>query len=325
MLSDGVQDKKLEVFSVRECKGSQKAINVYFLKRYQTRYSDEDLVFSNYLHKLVDKTKGLVGKHSGWREGGALQSSGIQSRREVVVAQDNRAELDEGQGGEDDDAEESSCRRARAGRSEGLKRINEKIAVPKGKGSAHQRARGGLSESPKSQGGEDNDAEELVPSPAGASRSTTLKRANQRVADPERKTTPRPRAKANTPVRTSRISPENSSNKELPSSSSAGRTPSVVDEKETGNEDEEDDDSSSGEEDDDSSSGEEEGKAIDEEHKNGEEIAPSIPPTTKYWKAFGEKFKPLEEKEYGSVDDWYRDAQQVIERYKEQLESMSKD
>ena len=117
------------------------------------------------------------------------------------------------------------------------------------------------------------------------------------------------------------MSPENSSDRESPLSSSTRRKPSGVDKRYTDSKHEEDDGDTLGGQ----SSVEEGGETIDEEHKNGKEIGTNVPSTAKYWKSFRKVLDDIEETEYGSIDDWYRDALQVLGRHKEKLDSMSKD
>ena len=151
----------------------------------------------------MNKKNGFVGRHSGWRRGGTLHSSAFYSRPEVVGAQNDQVELDESQGGKDDDAEQPPRPHAGAGTSKALKRANEQFAAPKGKGRADQIAQHNVSKPPKSQGGKDDHAEESAPPPARATRLTAPKQANKQFADPKRKLTLRPDPKADTPVRTS--------------------------------------------------------------------------------------------------------------------------
>ena len=296
------------------------------------------MVFSEYLDRLVNKQNGFVGQHSGWNTEGALYLSSLESRPEEVGVRDDLSELDESQGGEDDEEEQSPRTR---GRSKALKKANEQFADPKGKGranetfadpkgkgraseqfadlkgkgKANQREQADPSNPSKSQGGEDDHSDKSPPRPAIGTRLTsTALKVKEKFADSKGKSTPRRDSRANTPIRTSRMSLEISS--ESPSSSSARE----VDEKDTESEPEGDDgDTQSGQ-----SSGEG-GKAIDEEHTNDEETGGNVPSTTKYWKLFRKVIEDKEETEYGSIDDWVTDALDLIERQKEKLHSMSKD
>jgi hypothetical protein len=371
MASKKISALDLDAFSTGQSKSSTKAINVYFRKRYHQRYSvNADNLFSDYLAKLVNKEDGFVGRHSGWIQGGALQMSALHSRLEEIGSQDDRDELDESQGGEDDDAGQSSHPHARAGRPKTLKRANEQLAGPKGKGRAGQTIV--LAKPPKSQGGESDHAEESPPPPARATRSTSTapekaderfanpkgkgrvdrrgdlsnppknrggedglaeesapplarvpgsmapKKANKQLADPERVSTPKPDAKADTPIRTSRMSPGISSNKEFSSPSRTGSKPSGVDEEETDTEIEEDDGDTQ-------SSGEGGGETVDEEHESGEETSANVPPAAEHWRGFQEAFDDVKNRKYASIEDWYSDALRVIEEHRERLYSMSTD
>ena len=96
--------------------------------------------------------------------------------------------------------------------------------------------------------------------------------------------------------------------------------PLGVGERDTDSEGEEDDGDTKGGQ----SSGEEGDETVNEGHEDGEEIGTNVPSTTKYWKGFCKVFEDMEETEYGSVDNWYRDALQALEQHRENLDSMSK-
>jgi hypothetical protein len=333
MLDRGLDHAKLKVFSIGKSGDAQRAIDLYFRKQYQQNHSKADAFFCEQLDTLVNSENGLVGQHSGWARGGLLHSSGYPSRHKVAGVQDDGSELDESQGGEDrdegedEDEEQSPRPPAIDGSSKALKKPNKQVADPKGKGRATPRAQGDPS---RSQGGDH--AERSPPHSARASRltSTVLQKAKEQFAVPKGKSTPRRDSRAGTPIRTSVVSPGDSSNVQSPSSPSGKmkeEKPSGMDERDAEGKGEEDDGDTLS----DQSSGYTEGlveeehtdNSVNEEHTN-EGTAANVPLTSKYWKGFLKVLDGIEEKDYASVDDWYQDAREILERHRQQLDSMSK-